>query len=104
MIDADRFVTSSANVLVVLKYHVVKWKEHDFAKVSPFLIEKFYHWLHWFSRPGYQKIHGALLLDILNHQHSTKLLKLQRIGDIDVGVIPHTICKPQRGGSVQGPT
>ena len=40
LVDVERFVTSSANVPVELKCLVVKQKEGDFAKVTPFLTEK----------------------------------------------------------------
>ena len=40
MVDTERLELSSANVLAVPKYLVVKRKEGDFVKASPFLIKK----------------------------------------------------------------
>ena len=40
LVDAKRFVTSSANVPLAPKYFVVNRKEGDLAKASLFLIEK----------------------------------------------------------------
>lgn len=46
---------------------------------------------------------GGLLVGTLNDQQGFKLLKVQKIEDIDIQVAPHTR-EPTRGGSVQEPT
>ena len=88
----ERFLTSSANVPAVPKYFVVKRKEGEFAKASPFLVTKKKTITGCFrlAVQEIRKAEGGLLVKTLTDQQSSRLLELQNIGDIDIIVVPHT--------------
>lgn len=74
------------------KYLLVKRKESDFTTVYPFLIEKDVTAWAESAVKDTTKAANGLLAKTLNGQQGSKLLKLRKIGEIDVRyVIPHTI-------------
>ena len=75
----------------------------DFAKVT-FSYWKSCHRLRWINRTEHHKNRRWNLLKTLNDQHSSKLLKLQQIRDIEVDVVPHTTLITIKIGTVQEPT
>ena len=79
--NAETFLISSANMPAVPKYLVAKRIEDDFAKVSPFLIDKANIGCTRSAIQDIRKVAGGLLIETLNDKQTSRLLKLQKIGN-----------------------
>ena len=75
---------------VVPRCLVVRWKEGDFTKGSPFLIERVVTSYAGSAVEDNREAVGGLLIETLNDQQHSWLLKIQKIVDIEVEVVPHS--------------
>ena len=96
-VDTERFLTSSAAAQAVSRYLVVQRKEGDFTKVNLFLIGKAVIGCPGPAVQDIRKSAGGLLVESLNDQQGSRLIKMQKIGDIEVDVVPHTTLNTTKG-------